>query len=151
MKKIKFHFHGSKSLVSRIIQWRTNSAFSHVSVEVGGYYYQAYFQSEFYRTIDPDDDITETVDLEVDDDTYATIEKMLRSRLGIPYDYSSVIGWLLNRHRQSNKKWYCSEMALEVLSKIIGKTLHFQKLVTPNEVRVAVHYFIYGREYQQKT
>ena len=151
MAVIKFHFHENDGFFSNLVEWRTNSRFGHISVEVNGYYYQAYVESRFYRTTERPDDIVETISLEVSDSLAIRIEGLLKTYLGRLYDMNSVWGWLVNKGRQSKRRWYCSEMALTVLTMIVGEKPEFEKLISPKEIYVALSYYLIGLENKGET
>ena len=144
---LKFHFHSSTNLISRLVSWRTSSHISHVSVELNGEYYQSYLGATFYRTRVVPLDIVETVPLFITSDMATEIQTYLKSHLGTPYDRRSIIGFILNIRRQTQSRLNCSEMAHAVLGMIITKNVKYTKLVTPDSIRTAVNYFKLGLEH----
>ena len=144
MEKVTFHYHGSNSLSSRLIQWRSGSNISHVSIEVRGWRYNAYIESRFYRTTEPEGDEIESESFYVTKEMADDIEQHLIDWLGKLYDVKAMWGFVINRRKQSSNRKFCSEIANEVLEYIVPGKVQHNKLLTPSDIRLALAYFNLG-------
>lgn len=146
MSEFTFHFHGNDSFVSRLIQWRTHSNFSHVSVQHRSMYYQAYFTTKFHRTDRIPTDILDSITLSVNNpQVEREILDYLNAHLGTPYDRKSILGWIAGVYRQNEKHLYCSEMAINVLNRIARCPRNkAPQMVSPDGVHYAVYYYLQG-------
>lgn len=146
METITFHFHSNSNFFSRLIEWRTGSRISHVSIEVRGYYYNAYIESRFSRTQDIPSDILESYSFTVDRSIVDEAVVILEDLLGDLYDVKSVIGFIFNTNKQSKGRVYCSEVANTIFELIVPGKVQYDKLISPEMVRLAVVYFIKGTQ-----
>jgi hypothetical protein len=146
LESVTFHFHKNKGIISQIVQWRTASGISHVSVEVRGFSYNAYVDSRFYKSPHRADDIVESYSICCTTEQVDAIEELLNKQLFAMYDYKSILGFILNKSIQSKGRVYCSEIAYLVLQLIAPGKLNYKKLITPEDIRVAVIYFLKGIE-----
>lgn len=144
MEIIKFHFHRKKGIISKIIQWKTGSRISHVSIEVRGWYYHALANKRFFRTQERFNDIYESLEIEASSEAAKLSELYLTKFLGSLYDYKSIFGFMLNEPKQSNGRVYCSEIANTVLEYIIPGEVNYKKLISPEDIRIAIIYYNLG-------
>ena len=144
MEKITFHYHSNDGFFSRLIEWRSGSDISHVSIEVRGWRYNAYIESRFYRTTQPEGDEIDSESFEVPTEVADAIEKHLIDWLGKLYDVKAIWGFVLNRRKQSSNRKFCSEIANEVLEYIVPGKVQHNKLLAPHDIRTALHYFNLG-------
>jgi hypothetical protein len=144
MKNITFHFHSNNSPIAKIIEWRTGSGYSHVSVEVNGNFYNAYADKRIYKTNKRSDDIKESYNIPVTNEIADYAENVMEQFIGSLYDYKAMFGFLVNSDKNSKGRIFCSEMANIVLELITGVKADHEKLVSPESIRIAVMYFIIG-------
>jgi len=105
---------GKTTWVGRIIDWVTNSKYSHAGIVIGKTFYDA---SESRGSVGSDHTVKDyqgrgmkVYDLgKTDPRTIAWI----KSQVGRDYDYVGIIGWIFNYQRNSNV--YCFEWVLEAL------------------------------------
>jgi len=134
MREIRVHFHRSSTLMSRLIQWRTGSIYSHVSVEIKDHYYHAFIERAFFKTKERYSDIALSFGLKVSEETLNHIEQRLDEKLGTKYDLKSLFGFVINAKRQNKDRLFCSEVALIALEEILGVSLRGKRLLSPGDI-----------------
>lgn len=144
MKNIIFHFHSTDSVLSKLIEWKTGSHVSHVSIEVNNCIYNAYAEKRFYKSTKLSADVFESFSIPVSNDLADYAHSILDDYVGSLYDYKSIFGFMFNKNRQSNGRVYCSEIANVILELIIGSKVKFEKLVSPEMIRIAIQYYLIG-------
>lgn len=150
MEVVTFHFHSNNGIMSKLIEWKTASHISHVSVEVKGYYYNAYAENRFYKTKVSPDDIEESYSFVVNDIIGEYIIQLLDNYVDTLYDFRSMFGFLLNKKRHSSGRVYCSEIANMVFELIIGTKIDYKRLISPEMIRIAIIYYQHGLENSSK-
>lgn len=115
---IKLHFYKWTSLISRLIQLRTFSKFSHVSIEVDGTVYESHIKMGVVESPYPYTYNTaefETVEIKWNE---AIMKEFLKRQVGKKYDLFAIFVLLGNESdRNDNGKWFCSELASIALYK----------------------------------
>lgn len=144
MENVTFHFHRSNGLISKVIEWRTGSHLSHVSVEIRGYYYNAFMDKRFYKSKEPADGIIESYSIPVTIEQANLIEQTLWHFIDSLYDYKAMFGFLLNINEDSKGRVFCSEIANQVLEIIIPGEVHHKKLISPGILQTALVYYLRG-------
>ena len=143
---VGFHFHRSNTIGSRIVRWWTGTRYSHVSVEVKGRFYHATWSGGIYAEDFPDEDISVSERLPLSESESDDLFTLLEGELGKEYDKPSIIGQILKLEIGSNKRWYCSEMALRALSLIYPYPRHNRRFVNPYEVYLSIRSYKLGLE-----
>jgi len=128
---MKLYFYKWTSLISRLIQLRTFSKFSHVSIEVAGTVYEAHINKWVVESPHPwTYNTAEYETIEVKENT-PIVKEFLKRQVGKKYDLLAIFVLLGNEsNRNDNGKWFCSELASMALYKwgIIRKP---KKLISP--------------------
>lgn len=135
---MKIHFYKGTWLISRLIQWRTRSIYSHVAIEIedenGSHIYESVVNKGVIKTkygacqyVKRD-----TIELHAWIDEKHAIIDFLEEQIGKPYDYRLI--WSIVRNTQGNEreKWICSELVQKALEK--AGILHPTKPYTPWEL-----------------
>lgn len=144
MENVTFHFHRSNGIISKVIEWRTGSYLSHVSVEIRGYYYNAFMDKRFYKSKEPADGIIESYSIPVTIEQADTIEQTLWHFIDSLYDYKAMFGFLFNVNEDSKSRVFCSEIANQVLEIIIPGEVNHKKLISPGMLQIALVYYQRG-------
>lgn len=137
MKTIKFHFYKGKSLVSKLIKWRTNGIYSHVSVELDGVVYEAWVGSGASGVVKSTNTLyyhtpkTEYDTIEVAIQNWNVWKTFLENQVGKKYDYMAIISFVKNRIKADENKWFCSELAMSFLPFEFPKFKGFNGLISP--------------------
>lgn len=122
MTNIKFHFYRWQRIFSKIIQWRTFSEFSHVSIEVDWYIYEAKEWKGVIKTKarkSPPKSLVETVEFTANKKDIKEALQWLEAQVGKGYDYLSLFSFVwVPKKRKKDNKWFCSEYATEFATKI---------------------------------
>ena len=121
--KIKFHFYRGQRIFSKIIQWRTFSEFSHCSVEIDGYIYEA-IEGTWVRRIKAlktaPKSLIYTIEKVITPEQHKNAKKWVKSQLSKPYDYIGLLAFLwVPKRRKTDEKYWCSEFIC-VLCEYIG-------------------------------
>lgn len=113
--KINIRFIRSDGLISRAIGWQTwgpGGNWSHVEFELAdGYLGSQAPGGVKLRALDyckPSAELKCSV--EVPDAAGAAILAFARSQIGKPYDYRSILGFVIKRDWQEPDSWFCSEL-----------------------------------------
>lgn len=144
MENVTFHFHRNNRFVSKLIEWKTGSHLSHVSIELRDFYYNAYLEKRFFKTSIPATDIVESYTLQVSPEQATLIEGALNHFIDSLYDYKALFGFLFNMNEQSKGRVFCSEIANQVLEIIIPGELKHKRLVSPGNLQIALIYYLRG-------
>jgi hypothetical protein len=151
MEVITFHFHRSSTIFGKLVEWRTGSHVAHVSIEVRGYHYNAFLDKRFYRTTELGKNRVESYSFMVSKEVAANAVTILERAIGKLYDVRSMFGFLFNINRQSRGRVYCSEIANDVFELIVPGTVKFNRLISPEIMRIAMLYYSKGLEKQSLT
>ena len=117
MKTIKFHFYEGKSLVSRLIKWRTYSIYSHVSIQIDNEIIESWVgggQSGVVISTDPltyHKKGTNITTIEIEMKNWKPWLVFLKSQIGKKYDYKAILNFVKNKTKQNPNRWFCSELA----------------------------------------
>lgn len=115
------------SLLSRAIQWRTWSCYSHASwiCRDRQHCYEAWKEGVTYGRIDAHHKPGTVIDLfEVDlprkyhyaeAEFYREVEKHLATQLGKKYDIRGLLSFVSRREKQNQDRWFCSELVFWAL------------------------------------
>lgn len=111
--KIKFHFYRGKRIFSKIIQWRTFSEFSHCSVEIDWWIYEA-IEGKWVRRVEalktPPKSLVHTIEKTITAKQYMKANEWFEKQLWKPYDYIWLLAFVwLPKRRKNNEKFWCSE------------------------------------------
>ena len=99
-KMIKFHFYKGKSLVSKLIKWRTNGTYSHVSIELDDIIYEAWVGSGASGVVKSTNPLyyhtpkTKYDTIEIPMSNYRVWKTFLEHQVGKKYDYMAIISFL---------------------------------------------------------
>jgi len=127
---VTYHFHTSHTPYAQAIE--LYSKYSHVSIEVGGYVYEAVIFDkysrrgviktpvEFYER----DTIVKSVSLELNE---REVINFLNEQVGKGYDFMGVLSFVWRVLPNRMGYWYCSELATVSLAKGKGITEYSQK------------------------
>lgn len=118
MKAQILFFKGS-SFLSRCIQWRTYSPYSHVAVRIGDEIYEALMDKWVVCTHadqQSPESLTDVIEIEISDYRLAQWLKFLIWEIGNKYDFWGIF-WFLGRpkNRSLDHSWFCSELVWEFL------------------------------------
>lgn len=134
--KPRIALYRGRSLLSRVIRWRTWSVYSHAAwlcasgtvIEAwtkGGVRHVANLSvAHTPGTIVDLYEITAEVD-------YAAAELFLKRQLGKPYDFLGILGFILRRRCQEESRWFCSEL---VFSAVLAGGLRLLNTLDPWQV-----------------
>ena len=131
---MKIHFYKGTWLISRLIQWRTRSPYSHVAIEIGDYIYEAHsahgvtkskYGYDYYIRRD-------TIELHGNIDENHEIIAFLEDQLWKGYDYRLIWSIVLNTKGEDGHSWICSELVQRALDK--ANILHKVDPYTPWEL-----------------
>lgn len=148
MEVITFHFHRGNSIFGKMVEWRTLSRVAHVSIEVRGYHYNAFLDKRFYKTTKIGKNVVESYSFIVSKEVATTAVTILERAIGKLYDVRSIFGFIFNINRQSRGRVYCSEIANEIFELIVPGTVKFNRLISPEIMRMAMLYYSKGLEKQ---
>ena len=117
--RIKIHFYKWTHFFSQLIQWRSFSEYSHVSIQIMDTIYEAKERVWVVKSIareTPPDSLFDTLEVSIPHDKSHIALGWLESRLWCSYDYLGVL-WFLwwPRRPKTNKKYFCSELVTEFL------------------------------------
>lgn len=139
MKKIKFHFFENTSIVSLLIKIRLGSIFSHCGMEFddGTFYHSTMIGGVQTATLEGMH-IGHTVELEVSEEEHEACLAYAKSKLGISYDWKSLIGFFVGKKWQEDNGLFCSEYGRGGFEALSGVRLDYYNLVTPGQLRLLV-------------
>lgn len=114
MHRIKIHFYKGTRFFSRLIQWRTFSKYSHVSIQIDDKIYEAKEWKWVVSCVakkQPPKSLVETFEIVCTREDILKWETWLKSQLNKKYDYLGLL-WFLIRPKsyRKNDKWFCSEL-----------------------------------------
>lgn len=121
MKLVRFRFLKPYTLSGRLISWRLQEPWSHVAVVFSDTSYSAELPRVKERALDHKKVSTppregSDVELWVTDEQEARMREWCVDRVGRPYDFLSIFGWILGwnwlQHRGNS---YCYEFVREML------------------------------------
>jgi len=138
------------SFVSWAIRKFTRSEFSHVAIMDEHDVYEAsqtanevikYSAGYIYKP----GRVIKVIDIKSDFNQTMAMRTAVLEELGKPYDYMAIVGFLVDRYWQDDRKWFCSEFTAYVLMKG-GVKLNLGLLgrITPGDLWGAL-YTNYGR------
>ncbi len=145
-----------KSIISKLIRWQTRSKYSHVSIEVDGFNYEAWNNGVVRRQWH--EGHTDGTKVDVfrlqKGIVNGLLLKALKAQLGKKYDYKSIARFLSRRKVQLDNKWFCSELVSWSLAQS-GLMLQIipHSYITPRDVCMSpmlkwVEARIVGEEYE---
>jgi hypothetical protein len=108
------------SLASRLIQWWTDSPWSHVVLRVGVVCYQAHTDRGVVAEVGEDyaEPYWESWSVDVDDQVAVAIWSFLKDEVGCRYDWAgAILAAGLGIRIRSNDKWQCSELIYTALQR----------------------------------
>ena len=116
---MRLAFYCGKSAISRLIQFRTWGQYSHVAhlLSDGGVIEAWYGGVRRCESVSEQHsrgtkvDIFKIKNLSADDDL--RVMRQAFDRIGQPYDYRGLLGFLLRVHLDSEEQVFCSEMIME--------------------------------------
>lgn len=123
---VTYHFHKSNTIYSKGIQ--LYSKYSHVSIEVGGYVYEALVEHGVIKTISTSYDKSTVVKSEIFEGLDENIIiKFLEAQVGKAYDLIGVFSFVWRVLPTRYGYWYCSDIAMVSLMKGLGKEEYDQR------------------------
>lgn len=142
---ISVHFHKKEykwwnpiKYTTSIIKIFSNDIYYHVSFEIDRVYYESEFFSGVSRFVEPRDDISHTVQLELDKKIYKNlIVNDYQNMIGKKYDFFGVIFGFFGYKVHKTDKYFCSELFLPILKHAYGITKNDLKTnLSPKDVRM---------------
>jgi hypothetical protein len=133
MPYVTVNLHRPDSIEGRLISFFTRSPYSHTSLEVGRYRYQAQLGAGVTEdsVTEPDASIAERCDIEVTSQQEIALESFLIKQIGKPYDLKAVLQFLavirivagdsaheVQEARKKRGRWFCSELIVAALDHI---------------------------------
>lgn len=120
--KIKIHFYRWTRFFSRLIQWRTFSQFSHVSIQIGDKIYEAKEWEWVIATVakkDPPKSLVDTLEYNLPTKTAEQAERWLKTQIWKKYDYLGILMFIWRpRGYEIDNKWFCSELGAMFLYRV---------------------------------
>lgn len=119
---IKVHFYKGTAFFSRLIQWRTFSPYSHVSISHESIIYEAvegvWVRAVLARELPPKS-LADTIEIEVPQDQLKEALVFAINQLGKPYNWVGIFlyFWFNFPNKKKWNSWYCSEFAVEFLER----------------------------------
>lgn len=121
-----------KSLTSKAIRFLTRSEYSHIAVELdNGMMIEAWATAGVVERINYKEGHTPGTQVDVfaikgNLDT-ARVEKFLRDKIGLSYDWLNVFRFIYHKPSIENRRWFCSELAEYALAYGFVTLLHGDK------------------------
>ena len=109
--KAELCFEYPTNILGHIVSWFTWSEFSHAFLKVGNQIYEA---DPFHgvRIIPYDERNYESIEIDINEN----VLKFIEERIGVRYDYSAIVGFILRRDDWHNERaWFCSELIASAL------------------------------------
>lgn len=137
MKPITLYFYKGKWLISRLIQLRTFSRFSHVAISVKWLVYEAHYDRGVILSNSPttyNKSEYEELTIYVKNYQEYNILEFLGRQVGKKYDFLAIISFFTRENnRNDNGRFFCSELASIALwcGWVIAKP---KKLISPWEL-----------------
>ena len=135
---VKFHFYKGKSIISKIIKWKTGGNYSHVSIEIDGTVYEAWEKNGVIKSNDPLAYHTpgtpiNTLQVEMKKEKLEEFKLFLIEQLGKKYDWKAILfGFVKNKKIEDKNRWFCSELADMFFTFQLGTSYNLpKKLVSP--------------------
>lgn len=113
---ITFYFHSSNTVFGKAIKFFSRGQYTHVSIGVNGYIYEAREGKGVIRR-KADTDLKSVNYVHFFDLDEKAVEEFLKKQLGKGYDWLGVLSFVWRFIRQGRNVWYCSELALVALAK----------------------------------
>ena len=127
---MKILLHSGPGLISRLIKWQTRSEWNHASLLFDD---DCVIEAREFRGVrkihveDIRQAVARTRGLRVS--VYGFREPLTESQkicarifadeqIGLPYDYTDIIGFLSRRRQQENAAWFCSELVASTCRRI---------------------------------
>lgn len=119
--RVKIHFYKWTRFFSRLIQWRTFSQFSHVSIQIADKIYEAKEWEGVVSSVarkDPPHSLVETIEYEITKSKLLEAETWLKLQLWKEYDYMGILLFVGRPKTYAlDSKWFCSELGAYFLYK----------------------------------
>ena len=144
MSIVKLHFHGSKSIGSKLVRWFTGGKFSHVSIEIDDIYCHAVLLKGTYIRQELDIDVVHTESLVIPSTIRDDILTLIREWTEESYDVKAILGYILKIKINGSSSNYCSEQAREVLNLLYDYPSDNNRFHTPHEIYVSAHSYNQG-------
>lgn len=145
--KITFNAHSSNLPFALAIKWRTSSSYNHISIDMDGVIYEAKFLKGFIKGYGGHKDIVKKVSLLVTGEVYYTYLEYLETSVGRSYDFTSALGFFLNKKMQNDNDLFCSEPANKLFYLIIKNYKEpARKLISPEVFIHRLEFYKYGFE-----
>lgn len=120
---VVFNFHASDSFLSRAIRACSDGKYSHVSIFLDGYIYEAHIKQgvrKYKSTWDGANDIIESIYIKITKEQKKRLKKFLEAQVGKKYDLLGVLSFIWFFLRPKKGQWFCSEYAMVAFMKILG-------------------------------
>jgi hypothetical protein len=114
---VKFHFYEGKSLISKLIKWRTYSKFSHIAIELNKRVYESWTGNGANGVVISNSPLTyhtkgtKITTIEIEMKNILIWEMFLELQIGKKYDYLGILGFVLDKDLHNSLEWFCSELA----------------------------------------
>lgn len=123
---VTYQFHKTNNIIGKTI--RLYSKYSHVSIKVQGYVYEAVMGRGVIKTPESEWSNDTVVRVEIFEGLDENlIIKFLEAQLDKDYDYFGVISFMWRIFPTRVGYWYCSELAMVSLMKGLGKEEYDQR------------------------
>lgn len=120
---MKLNFHHWDTLLSKTIRFCSNGNFNHVSIESGLFIYEAHIHTGVRKVLRSEwDDSTVYTTIEFDEwpKREARMVEWLERQVWKKYDIIGVLSFIWIFLREKKGKWYCSELWMCALMKLLG-------------------------------
>lgn len=128
-----FQAHRSKTVLGFLIRFFSIGDYSHISMLLGGYVYEAHAIKGVIKTpVESWDDkcVVDKKEMILSHDILMEVKEWLEKQVGKKYDYIGIISFLFASLPPRRGYWYCSELATVTFAKALGKTdeIEMQKI-----------------------
>jgi len=133
---VDFYFYEGKSLLSKLIRWRTYSIFSHVAIGIKNCIYEAWVGNGCSGVVKSNNPLTfhkantPIVKVSINMKNLDDWKDFLEMQVGKKYDFFAIFNFLLNKKGNNRKKWFCSELANTFFEYEIKEKIE-ERLVSP--------------------
>jgi len=132
---IVYNFHASNTILSRAIRACSDGKFSHVSIWVDGYIYEAHIKEgvrKYKANWSDADDIVESIYIEFSKEDEKRVKKFLNAQVGKKYDLFGVLSFIWFFLRPKDGQWFCSEYAMVSYMKLLTiKSCNYDQKQSP--------------------
>jgi hypothetical protein len=133
--KITFNAHRGTGLLSNLIVLFSRGLYSHISIELEGYVYEARFRKGVIKTkrdVWNDSTVKDVHSFTISRNDKEVVKAFLEAQVGKTYDVRGVIAFIFTLTKPKIGAWFCSELGIVALSKALGRTARLNnQLISP--------------------